>query len=107
MIEVRGQSQYVLTKRFSKLIFNQTLQGDRKHIFCYCFQSFSTAQTLKRHVNICFEINGKQTIKMAKKDETVKLKNYTRKIKSPPMIYDDFKSILIPENNAKQNPDEY
>ena len=44
---------------------------------------------------------------MAKKDETVKLKNYTRKIKSPPMIYDDFKSILIPENNAKQNPDEY
>ena len=53
-----------------------------------------------------FEINGKQIIKMAKKDETVKSKNYTGKIKSPFINYADFGSILTPENNGKQNPDE-
>ena len=29
-----------------------------------------------------------------------------RKIKSPFMNYDDFESVLVPENNGKQNPDE-
>ena len=51
---------------------------------------FSTAKILERHVGDCFEINDKQMIKMAKKDETVKFKNYTRKAKLPFMIYADF-----------------
>ena len=45
-------------------------------------------------------------IKMANKSEIVKFKNYTRKQKSPFMIYTDFESILVPENNGKQNTDE-
>ena len=49
------------------------------YICCYWFQFFSTAQTTERHVNVCFEINVKHVIKKAKKDETVKFKNYTRK----------------------------
>ena len=43
---------------------------------------------------------------MANKSETVVFKNYTRKIKLTSMIYSDFKSILVSENNEKQNPDE-
>ena len=43
---------------------------------------------------------------MAKKGETVKFKNYTRKTKLPFVIYADFESILIAENNAKESPDE-
>ena len=46
----------------------------------------------------------KQTIKMPKKGEYVKSKNFKRKIKSPFMIYADFKSILVPEDNGNQNP---
>ena len=42
---------------------------------------------------------------MDKEDETVKFKNYTRKIKLPCMIYPDFQSILIPENNGEQKLD--
>ena len=38
-----------------------------------------------------------------KKDEYIKLKNFERKIKSLFMIYADFESILVPENNGKQN----
>ena len=33
------------------------------------------------------------------------MRNYTGIVKSPFMIYVDFESILIPENNVKQNPD--
>ena len=43
---------------------------------------------------------------MPKKGEYVKFKNYERRIKSPFMIYADFESILVPEDNGKQNPKE-
>ena len=43
---------------------------------------------------------------MATKGEYVKLKNYEIKIKSPFIIYADFESILVPENNGKQSPNE-
>ena len=45
-------------------------------------------------------------IQMRKAGEYVKFKIYEGKIKSELMIYADFKSILVPENNEKQNPDE-
>ena len=41
-----------------------------------------------------------------KKDEYVKFKNPERKLKLPFMIYADFESILGPEDNGKQNPNE-
>ena len=40
---------------------------------------------------------------MPKKGEFVTFKNYERKIKSLIIIYADFKSILVPGNNGKQN----
>ena len=36
----------------------------------------------------------------------VKFKDFERKIKSPFMIYVDFGSILVHEDNGKQNPNE-
>ena len=38
--------------------------------------------------------------------EYVKFKNYERKSKSPFKIYPGFESILVSENNGKQNPEE-
>ena len=46
-----------------------------------------------------------ETIIMPKKGEYISFKNYKRKIKSSLMIYADFKSILVPEDNEKQNPE--
>ena len=43
---------------------------------------------------------------MPKKGEHIKFKIYGRKIKSPFMIYADLESILVPEDNGKQNPNE-
>ena len=42
---------------------------------------------------------------MPKGGENVKFKNYERKIKWPFMIYGNFKNILVPEDNGKQNPE--
>ena len=71
--------------------------------FCrFCLQAFSTEEILKRQIKDCFKINGKQRITMHIKGEYVKFKNYERKIKF--MIYADFESTWVPDNNEKQNP---
>ena len=43
---------------------------------------------------------------MPNMNKYIKFKKLARKIKSPFMIYADFKSILVPEDNRKQNPNE-
>ena len=45
-------------------------------------------------------------IKRAKKCKTVNFKNHIRTIRFSFMIYANFKSILLTENNGEQNPDE-
>ena len=44
-------------------------------------------------------------IKITKKDKNVKFKICTRKIKSPFMAFANFESVLVLENNGKQNLD--
>ena len=43
---------------------------------------------------------------MPEKGEYFKFKNYERKLNSPFMIYPNFESILLPEDNGKQSPKE-
>ena len=76
-------------------MYDHTLHRGRKHSCCFCLHAFVTEEILKRHIKDCFRINGKQTIKMPKKGEHVKFKDFERKIKSPFMIYADFESILV------------
>ena len=61
---------------------------------------------LKHHIKKWFNINGKQRIKITKKDKYAKFINFETKIKLPYKIYSDFWSILVPKDNGKQNPDE-
>ena len=84
------KKHYVLIKDFTAFMYDHTLQCGRKHFCCYCLQAFSSEEILKSYIKDCFKINGKQTIKMPKKREYIKFKNYVRKIKSPFMIYADF-----------------
>ena len=49
-----------------------------------------------------FKINNRHLIKMPKKCEYVRFKSHDRKVKSPSMIYPDFESILVPEDNGKE-----
>ena len=43
---------------------------------------------------------------MSKNGKYIKFKNLEGKIKSPFKIYAEFESILVPEHNGKQNPNE-
>ena len=69
--------------------------------------SFSAAEILIRTVNDWFEIKGKIMIKTPRKVEYVRFRNYERKTKLLFIIYADFESILVPQDNGRQNPDEY
>ena len=87
-------------------MYDHNLHCGRKHFSHYCLQALSTEEILKRHIKDCFKINGKQRIITPKKGESVKFKNYERKIKPPFIIYADFESILVSKDNGKQNPEE-
>ena len=48
--------------------------------FChYYLQAFSAEEILKHHIKDCFKINGKQEIKMPKKGQHIKSKNFDGK----------------------------
>ena len=86
-------------------MYDYILHRKRRHFCCYYLEAFSAAEMLKNHVNDYFKISGKEMIKMSKKGDYVRFKNYERKIESS-MIYANFESFSMPENNWKENPDE-
>ena len=106
MIGEREKKQYVLIKDFNTFMYYHPLHRGRKHFCRYCLHAFITEEVLKRHIKDCFNINAKQRVIMPKKSEYIKLKYFERKIKLPVMIYANFESILVPEDNGKQNPNE-
>ena len=86
MIEEKGKRYYVVIKDFNTFMYDHTLQRERKHFFRYFLQAFSTEEILKCHIKDGFKINSKQRIKMPKKSEYIKFKNFERKINSPFII---------------------
>ena len=98
LIGQKGKRDYTLIKDFNTFMYDHTFRG-RKH-FCRCCLrafSFSSEEILKSHINGCFKIKGKQRMIMP----------YERKIMSLLIIYVDFETILVPQNNGKQNPNEF
>ena len=106
LIGKEGNRHFVLINDFNILMYDHTSHRGRKHFCRFCLQAFSTEEILKRHIKDCLKINRKQRVIIPKKGDYVKLKNHDRKIKLPFMTYADFQSILVPENNGKQNPKE-
>ena len=84
-------------------MYDHSLHRGRKHFSRYCLHAFITEEISKRHIKDCLKL----LVKMPKKDEYVKFKNFERKIRSPFMIYLNFESIVLHENNGKQNPNEF
>ena len=98
----KEKRHYVLIKNFDTFMYDH----HGKEEFCpYCLQAFSIKEIFKSHIKDCFKTDGKQRIKMPKKGEFVKFKIYKRKTKPPFIFYADFESILVPENNGKENPE--
>ena len=53
-----------------------------------------------------FKLMGSKGLQCLKKVNMLNSKIIRKKIKSPFTIYADFESILVPEDNGKQNPKE-
>ena len=85
------------------MIFHSIME---ENIFVIVYALSLQKKFLKHHMKDYFEINGKQRIIMPKKSKYIKFNNFEGKIKSPFMIYADFKSILVSEDtrSGKQNP---
>ena len=90
------KKHYVFIKDFNTFMYDHTLHRGRKHFCCYCLQAFRTAEKVKVDIEDYFKIT------MPKKGEYIKFKNFERKIKSPFLIYADFESILVPEDNGNK-----
>ena len=59
------------------MIIHYIVEGN---LFChYYLQAFSAEEILKHHIKDCFKINGKQEIKMPKKGQHIKSKNFDGK----------------------------
>ena len=57
------KKHYVLIKDFNTFMYDHTLHRGRK-LFCpYCLHAFVTEEIVKRHIQDCFKINGKQRTK--------------------------------------------
>ena len=63
-------------------MYDHSLYSERKHFCFYCLQAFSGEEILKRHIQDYFKINCKERIKMPKRVEYFKFKDFERKIKS-------------------------
>ena len=106
LIRKKDKKHYVLIKDFNTFMYDHTLHSGKKHFCRYCLQAFSTEEISKCHIKDYFKINDKQRIIMPETGEYVKFRNSERKTKSPLIIYADFESISVPEDNRKQNPEE-
>ena len=83
LIGEEGKRHYVLIKYFYTFLYDDTIHHGRKQFCCFCLQAFITEEILKHHIKDCFKVNGEQRIKMPKKCECVRFRNYERKVKSP------------------------
>ena len=57
-------------------MYDHLLHRGRKNFCRCCLHAFVIEEILKRHINDCFKINGKQTITMRKKVEYNKFKQF-------------------------------
>ena len=62
-------------------MYDHSLHRGRKDFCLYRLHACITEEILKRHIKDCFKINGKQTIKVPRKGEYVKLKKFEKKKK--------------------------
>ena len=87
-------------------MYDHTIHRRKKIFAVIVYQTFSTEEILKSHIKNCLRINDKQRIITLKRGEYNKFKNFDRKIKSLLIIYAGFESILVAEDNRKQNTEE-
>jgi hypothetical protein len=99
----KGNLHYVLIKDVNRLLFSVTKNKDKKHFCLHCFHSSSSKELLEKHKETCIQVNGVQATKLPKEGTKIKFKNYKHQVPAPFIIYADFESILVPDNERKMD----
>ena len=86
------QSYYVYITDFDRFMFHKTKNKNKKWICKSCLQCFSSEKVLIKHKEICFSINGKQSVKL--EEGIIKFENYFKQIPVPFKMYADFECNL-------------
>ena len=60
------KSHYVYIKDFDRFMFHKTKNKNKKWFCRSCLQCFSSESVLIKHKEICFSINGKQSVRLEK-----------------------------------------
>ena len=86
------KSHYVYIKDFDRFMFHKTKNKNKKWFCRSCLQCFSSESVLIKHKEICFSINGKQSVRLEK--WIIEFENYLKQIPVPFKIYADFECNL-------------
>ena len=62
------KSHYVYIKNFDRFMFHKTKNKNKKRFCRSCLQCFSSKNVLAEHKKNCLIINGKQSVKLKKKN---------------------------------------
>ena len=106
LIGDKRKRQYLLIKDFNIFMYNHIFYCGKRHFCWYYLQAFGAEEILKCSIKHYFKINDKHRIIIPKKMNMLNSK-IMKKIKSLFVIYAHFESILLPEDNRKQNPKEF
>ena len=98
-----NNKHYVLIKDFNSLMYHQTKNKDRKHFCMSCLQCFSKEEKLKKHREVCMEINRAQSIEMPSQGESIKFIGFNKEREVPFVIYEDFESVTKKVIGCKKN----
>ena len=73
-------------------MFHKTKNKYKKYFCKNCLQCFSSKNVLTKHKEVCFSINGAQSVRLEK--GTIEFKNYFKRTPVPFKIYADFECNL-------------
>ncbi|CAB3983697.1 Gastrula zinc finger [Paramuricea clavata] len=97
-----GNRHYVLIKDVNRMLCNVSKHGHKQHFCLHCLHSCVSEETVEKHRETCLQVSGTQATKLPKEGTKIKFKNHRNSMPVPFVIYADFESILVPEDeNSK------
>jgi hypothetical protein len=105
----KGNLHYVLIKDVNRMLNSVSKHEHKQHFCLHCLHSCVSEKVLERHKETCLQVNGVQATKLPEEGTKIKFKNHRNSIPVPFVIYADFESILVPEeerSGSKSSEDE-
>ena len=97
-----NESHYMYIKDFDRFVFHKAKNKNNKYFCKSSLQCFSSKNVLTEHEEVCFSINGAQSVRFDR--GTIEFKNYFKQIPVPFKVYADFECNL---KSTENNEDSY